>query len=221
MYAGQSVTFSASGGNRLRLGRKRLRQRKFAHRHVSHARHVHRYGLCLCKQPDAQSNIATASITVNPAGQMVAISPQTPSVAAGGNIQFTASGGQNGYVWGGAATGTGSTNTVTFPNVGTYSVTVYSPAGGVYAQSNTAVATVTVTLAGQMVAIAPTNPSVSAGGSITFAASGGQGLCLGRSRQRRRRLKDRHLSRLGLLQCDCLFAGGRQLTARATPRSRR
>jgi len=175
IYAGQSVTFTASGGNTGYVwggsasGSGNSQTVTFP---TPGTFTVTVYASA--SGPYAQSNLATASITVNPAGQMVAISPQTPSVAAGGNIQFTASGGQNGYVWGGAATGTGSTNTVTFPNVGTYSVTVYSPAGGIYAQSNTAVATVTVTLAGQMVAIAPTNPSVSAGGSITFTASGGQ-----------------------------------------------
>ena len=50
----------------------------------------------------------------------------------------------NGYVWGGSASGSGATQTVTFANAGTYTVTVYSPAGGNFAQSNTASAAVTV-----------------------------------------------------------------------------
>ncbi len=121
----------------------------------------------------AQSNTATATVTVSATGQTVAIAPTAQTVAAGSTINFTASGGQNGYVWGGAASGSGSPKSVTFPNVGTYSVTVYSPAGGSYAQSNTATANITVTPAGQTVAIVPTSPVINAGQSVTFSASGG------------------------------------------------
>ena len=97
----------------------------------------------------ALSNTATASISVLPDPQSVGISPTSQTIAAGGSISFSASGGQNGYIWGGAASGGGNPQTVTFPNVGTYNVTVYSPAGGIYAQSNTASATITVTPNGQ------------------------------------------------------------------------
>src|ERR1019366_3676002 len=88
----------------------------------------------------AQSNTASATVTVNPDSQVVSISPVNPSIQVGGSISFTAGGGQNGYVWGGAASGSGGSQLVTFPNVGSYAVTVYSPAGGIYAQSNTAAA---------------------------------------------------------------------------------
>ena len=121
----------------------------------------------------AQSNTATASITVLPDSQSVGISPTSQTISAGGSVFFSASGGQNGYVWGGAASGAGSSKTVTFPNVGTYNVTVYSPAGGIYAQSNTATATITVTPNGQNVTLSPAGTSIYAGGSVTFTAAGG------------------------------------------------
>lgn len=121
----------------------------------------------------SQSNLAAATVTVSPDVQTVAISPSNPSVVVGGSVQFTASGGQNGYVWGGSASGSGSSQLVSFPNVGTYTVTAYSPAGGVYALSNTATATITVTPASQTVSLSPTNPTVYAGQSITFTATGG------------------------------------------------
>ena len=121
----------------------------------------------------AQSNTASATIIVTAAGQTVAIAPTAQTIAAGSTINFTASGGQNGYVWGGAASGSGSPKSVTFPNVGSYNITVYSPAGGAYAQSNTASATITVTPAGQNVGISPTAPVINATQSVTFTASGG------------------------------------------------
>jgi len=121
----------------------------------------------------AQSNTATASISVLPDPQSVGISPTSQTIAATGSISFSASGGQNGYVWGGAASGGGNPKTVTFPTVGTYNVTVYSPAGGIYAQSNTAGATITVTPNGQNVTLSPTGTNIYAGASVTFTAAGG------------------------------------------------
>jgi uncharacterized repeat protein (TIGR02543 family) len=121
----------------------------------------------------AQSNTATAKITVNLNSQVVSISPTNPTIAAGSTITFTAAGGQNGYAWGGSASGSGGSKSITFPNVGTYNVTVYSPAGGAFAQSNTASATITVSAAGQTVAISPAAPVIAAGQAVTFTASGG------------------------------------------------
>jgi len=121
----------------------------------------------------AQSNTATATITVNPDSQVVSISPTNPSVQVGGSISFTAGGGQNGYIWGGVASGSGGSQLVFFPNVGTFSATVYSPAGGVYGQSNTATAVITVTPASQTVTLSPTAPTLYAGQSVVFSAAGG------------------------------------------------
>ena len=92
----------------------------------------------------ALSNTATTTITVMPASQTVSLSPTAPTIYAGQSVPFAASGGMNGYIWGGSASGSGATQTVSFANAGTYGVTVYSPAGGNFAQSNTASATVTV-----------------------------------------------------------------------------
>jgi len=121
----------------------------------------------------AASNMATATVTVTLKQQTVTITPSAPTLTAGQSVTLTASGGQNGYTWGGVISGSGPTQSPSFPNVGTYTVTAFSAAGNNYAQSNTASAVVTVNAAGQTVSITPTNPSVQAGQSLTFTASGG------------------------------------------------
>ena len=121
-----------------------------------------------------QSNTATAIITVVPNAQTVTLTPTAQTITVGNSINFSATGGVNGYVWGGAASGGGSTSAVTFSTVGTFSVTVYSPAGGSYSQSNIATATITVlSNSSQTVAIAPASQTVGVGASVTFTASGG------------------------------------------------
>lgn len=90
------------------------------------------------------SNTATAIITVQ-IPQTVSLSPASQTVAQGTSVAFTASGGNNGYSWGGSASGTGTTKSITFPTVGTFTVSVTSPAGGSYGASNTASSTITVT----------------------------------------------------------------------------
>ncbi len=99
----------------------------------------------------ALSNTAQASITVTagggpqpPQGQTVSIFPANISVTTGDNVTFSAFGGNNGYNWGGKASGNGNSQTVNFGSAGSYTVTVYSPAGGAYGQSNVAVASITV-----------------------------------------------------------------------------
>jgi hypothetical protein len=121
----------------------------------------------------AASNTATATVTVTLKQQTVTITPSAPTIAAGQSVTLTASGGQNGYTWGGVISGSGPTQSPSFPNVGTYTVTALSAAGNNYAQSNTAAAVITVNAAGQTVSITPTNPSVQASQSLTFTASGG------------------------------------------------
>jgi plastocyanin len=113
------------------------------------------------------------AVTVAANVQNVSISPTNPTVTAGSPITLTASGGQNGYVWGGSASGSGSSQTLIFNSPGSYTVTVYSPAGGAYSQSNTAATTVNVVAASQNVSVTPINPSIVAGQSVTFTASGG------------------------------------------------
>lgn len=91
---------------------------------------------------------ATLTITVNQASQSaVTIQPAGPLNAANGQtITFSATGGSStgNFVWGGAASGTGSTVTVTFNQNGQQTVTVYRAADANFLQSNTASATVAV-----------------------------------------------------------------------------
>jgi hypothetical protein len=97
--------------------------------------------------------------------------PTTATV--GSNCSYTASGGNNGYAWGGSASGSGASQSVTFLSAGTYSVTAYSPAGKGWNQSNTASVTVTVNKADQTVSSA--NGSITAGQSFTPTLNGGAG----------------------------------------------
>jgi plastocyanin len=120
------------------------------------------------------SNTATAMITVNLATPpTVYVAPASSTIYAGQSITFTASGGTNGYVWGGSASGSGTSQTVTFPSTGSYSVTVYSPAGGIYAVSNTATATITVSppLVTASISANPTSGVAPASSTITWTSS--------------------------------------------------
>lgn len=105
--------------------------------------------------------------------QTVSLTPNAPTVNVGDTVSFSANGGQNGYVWGGSASGTGNTRTVTFSSLGTYTVTVYSPAGSGYNQSNTATATITVVANAQTVALTPLSQTITVGSSVNFSVTGG------------------------------------------------
>lgn len=127
------------------------------------------------------ANLSTHSVTrtvtviaLNQAA--VSVSPSAQTITAGQSITFTASGGSGtgDFTWGGEASGTGSSKSVTFNTAGTFSVTVYRATDGTYTQSNTATATISVN-AGQTVALSPTSASVTVGQSVTFTASGGGG----------------------------------------------
>lgn len=110
--------------------------------------------------------------------QTVTISPSNVTLTVGQSQTFTASGGQNGYVWGGSASGSGASQTVTFNTTGSATVTVYSPAGNGYSASPVATANVTVNSLGTQapVSISPSGPlTCSTGEQVTFSASGGSG----------------------------------------------
>lgn len=116
------------------------------------------------------------TFNVNPGSQpTVGISPSTSSVSVGEAVIFTANGGVNNYVWGGSASGSGTSQTVTFNSVGTFNVTVYAQAGGNYAQSNIATAAVTVHDTTPPVIAAQDNLTIeatsAAGASVTFTPS--------------------------------------------------
>lgn len=82
-------------------------------------------------------------VTSGGTAQTVSISPASQTITSAQTITFTASGGNTTYVWGGSASGSGSTKSVTFSSAGTYNVTVYAQSGGGYAQSNVATTTIT------------------------------------------------------------------------------
>jgi uncharacterized repeat protein (TIGR02543 family) len=117
---------------------------------------------------------AATLLDVNSAGQAVTVSPPSSIVAAGTVIKFAAGGGANGYVWGGAASGSGETQTVAFALPGGFEVTAYSPAGGVYARSNIASASVTVNPVPQAVVLSPATALAEPNRPITFTAAGGR-----------------------------------------------
>ena len=94
--------------------------------------------------------------TITPASQTVTILPAAATVTAGSSQIFTAAGGHNPYTWGGSASGTGLSQSVTFPTAGTFTVTVQSPAGGNYTASNVAPATVIVNPAAQTLTLSLT-----------------------------------------------------------------
>lgn len=88
---------------------------------------------------------ATGTLVIDPAPQTVAISASPSSVAFGQSVTFTATGGHNGYVWGGSAFGSDNPITVTPTAAGKVEVTAYSPEGGNYQTSNTAHAEAIIT----------------------------------------------------------------------------
>ena len=88
---------------------------------------------------------ATFTVTAALLPQTVSLSPQSESIATGMSVTFSASGGQNGYVWSGGPTGSSGIQTLTFNTAGgPYSISVYSPSGNGYSQSNTPTVNITV-----------------------------------------------------------------------------
>ncbi|WP_415909196.1 RHS repeat-associated core domain-containing protein [Oleiharenicola sp. Vm1] len=124
------------------------------------------------------SNTGTATITVNASQSTVSISPSSASVTVGQSVAFSASGGAGtgAFVWGGDATGTGASQTVTFNNVGSRTVTVYRQASPGYAQSATATASISVAAAPPAgISQHPQSQTATTGSTVTFSvtASGG------------------------------------------------
>ena len=87
----------------------------------------------------------SGTLVIDPAPQTVSISASPASAAFGQSIRFDAHGGKNGYIWGGAASGSGSSVTVTPMAAGPVTVTAHSPAGGNYLRSNDAIGEAMVT----------------------------------------------------------------------------
>src|SRR5690606_12756967 len=120
-------------------------------------------------------------ITVTKLNQStVTVSPASTTIAPGESVLFTASGGtgDGDYVWGGAASGTGSTKLVEFSTTGLYAVTVYKASDATYNQSNTAEATVDATSVSIIPAsaIEPISPEFGTPVSLVWAATATLGI---------------------------------------------
>ncbi len=123
----------------------------------------------LSKGPDAGTYVVTATATgnytgsgsdhlvISPAQQTITLAPLTTTVFAGQPTTFAATGGANGYAWGGntGAVGTSGNVTLTFANVGNYTLTVSNNASVNYQQSNTATATIDVVSNHQVNSLSP------------------------------------------------------------------
>jgi hypothetical protein len=124
------------------------------------------------------SNVATATVTVVVADQNVTISPSSKTVELDEPVTFTTRGGagEGAYIWGGAAYGNGDSQTLSFPQIGSYVVTVYHEGDRLHNLSNTATSTITVTSKSQgPVSITPSATSIEAGETVDFTATGGTG----------------------------------------------
>jgi hypothetical protein len=116
------------------------------------------YTIYLSATNSGGTGTGVLNVTINKASQspLVAIAGTSPSIPAaqtisasvtvGQSITFSTSGGAGGgaYVWGGDASGTGSTKTVMFNTVGTRTVSVCRAGDTYHNLSNTAAATITV-----------------------------------------------------------------------------
>jgi type II secretory pathway pseudopilin PulG len=93
------------------------------------------------------------------------------SIAIGESVTFTASGGSSSgdFVWGGSASGTGTTKTVIFDTAGTYTVSVYKAADTNYFVSNTASVQITVASALPAEASAIIQALLNAGATVPTA----------------------------------------------------
>jgi hypothetical protein len=112
----------------------------------------------LTKGPNASAYLVSANATGNYSGagsanlmiarapQTIALTPNATTAFAGETKTFTASGGQNAYVWGGSAGASGSASdvAVTLSTLGAYTVTVSNAASSNFEASNTVTATIDV-----------------------------------------------------------------------------
>lgn len=100
---------------------------------------------------NAQISTASGGLQFPLLPQTVTVTPSTDSIFQDEQSVLTASGAQNGYSWsltgGGGIIYTGNTAIFTPSAVGTWTVSVWSPEGNGYAESNIAHATITVTAA--------------------------------------------------------------------------
>ena len=94
--------------------------------------------------PLGVSTSTTTTFTLPKIAQTVYVSPANSVIVTGQSATFTAFGGHSGYNWGGSASGTGITQTISFNTPGSYTVTASDPGNSQYLASNTGSATITV-----------------------------------------------------------------------------
>jgi hypothetical protein len=99
-------------------------------------------------RPDVGNFIDGTKLVSSDVSQTVVITPTTDTIFRDDQASFVASGGHNGYIFQASGSGgilyTGDTAIFTPSGTGTATVTVYSPAGNGYAESNYAHATITI-----------------------------------------------------------------------------
>ncbi|MCM2323342.1 MAG: hypothetical protein NDJ90_08785 [Oligoflexia bacterium] len=127
-------------------------------------------GSAFLRVTDSLGNTSDAAITINPA---LTLSPSTVTLAVNNTATFTASGGIGSYTYSvSSGAGTGTINATN----GLFTAPASVPPGNTAtvrvtdSESHTAEATVTINAA---LSISPTMPTVAAGGTQTFTASGG------------------------------------------------
>lgn len=100
---------------------------------------------------------ATANLAIARAPQTIALTPTTVTAFAGETKLFTATGGQNAYVWGGNAGAGGSSGNqpITLTNVGSYTITVSNAGSANYEPSNTVTAAIDIVSNHQVGSLTP------------------------------------------------------------------
>lgn len=95
----------------------------------------------------------------------ISVAPPSASLTQGQAVTFTAAGGATGnYAWAGSASGSGASQTVTFPSSGTFTVSVIDSGSADYNPSPPAAATVTVQAAFYTLSVAATAGGTATGG---------------------------------------------------------
>lgn len=190
IYSGDTVSFTATGGvdsgyvwGGFVSGTGASKSATFSSPGTYTVTVSHPGGASTNPSNTAASSIVVSSRSASPgsdlAEQSIAISPTSTEVRAGSSVTFTVSGGiDDNYVWGGPASGTGASKTITFDTAGAYLVSVYHPGDENTQHSATVYSYVVVTgvpRLSQVLAIDPSSTTVKDLEPIEFSVSGGFG----------------------------------------------
>lgn len=127
-----------------------------------------------------QINVSVTATTTPLTPQNISANGPSGVVVSGTPATFTATGSNTGYTWTvpsavSGLSGSGGTQSLTFPSAGRYSVSVFAPAAGTYAASPTQQIDLTVFQAQSTVSVSPNNLTVQVNNPVTFTATGGSG----------------------------------------------